>query len=191
MVFFLISSIVLGLLDKLLIFSQLYLIELLEHLTGLGLLELLHLIYPRLLTGFGMLVFTNSSQGLMEFQVRYLALFLLFSAIDGFELFWMESLHKNIDLMLEFPKSPFLVLLFLLYINDLSDDGICNIDIHVDDTTLYSKRDQASDRWQQLELASELEFDLRDTVDWGKKWLVDFSAGDSQLVLFDRMVPLM
>ena len=53
-------------------------------LTDLGLLELWHLIYPRLLTGFGMLVFfTNVS--LMEFQVRYLALFLLFSVIDGFE----------------------------------------------------------------------------------------------------------
>ena len=37
--------------------------------------------------------------------------------------------------------------------------------------------DQASDQWQQLELASELESDLRDFVDWGKKWLVDFSAG--------------
>ena len=40
---------------------------------------------------------------LMEFQVRYLALFLHFSVIDGFELFWMESLQKNIQLMLEFP----------------------------------------------------------------------------------------
>ena len=37
---FLISSMVLGLLDQLQIFSQLYLIELLELLTGLGLLEL-------------------------------------------------------------------------------------------------------------------------------------------------------
>ena len=37
-----------------------------------------------------------------------------------------------------------------------------------------------------LELASELESDLRDTVDWGKKWLVDFSAGKTQLVSFDR-----
>ena len=33
---------------------------------------------------------------LMEFQVRYLTLFLLFSVIDSFEWFWMESLHKNI-----------------------------------------------------------------------------------------------
>ena len=77
----------------------------------------------------------------MEFQVRYLVLFLLFSAVDGFELFWVESVHKNIDLMLEILKSPFLVLLFQLYINDLSDDVICNIDIYVDDTTLYSERD--------------------------------------------------
>ena len=47
--------------------------------------------------------------------------------------------------------------LFLLYINDLPDDVICDIAIYVDDTTLYSKCDHASDLWQQLELASELE----------------------------------
>ena len=47
--------------------------------------------------------------------------------------------------------------LFLLYINDLLDDVICNIAIYADDTTLYSNCDQASDLWQQLELASELE----------------------------------
>ena len=35
-------------------------------------------------------------------------------------------------------------------------------------------------------MASELESDLRDTVDWGKKWLVDFNVGKTQLVLFDR-----
>ena len=50
--------------------------------------------------------------------------------------------------------------LFLLYIIDLPDDVICNIAIYVDDTTLYSKCNQASDLWQQLELASELESDL-------------------------------
>ena len=59
--------------------------------------------------------------------------------------------------------------LFLLYINDLPDDVICNIVIYADDTTLYSKCDQASDLWQQLELASELESNLRDTVEWGRK----------------------
>ena len=39
---------------------------------------------------------------------------------------------------------------------------------------------------RQLELASKLESDLRDTVDWSRKWLVGFSDGKSQLVLFDR-----
>ena len=39
--------------------------------------------------------------------------------------------------------------------------------------------------WQQLELACELESDLLDIVDWGRKWLVDFHAGKNQLVSFD------
>ena len=76
--------------------------------------------------------------------------------------------------------------LFLLYIKDLPDDVVCDIGIYVDNTTLYSQCDQASDLWQQLKLASELESDLQDTVEWGRKWLVDFNAGKTQLVLFDR-----
>ena len=75
--------------------------------------------------------------------------------------------------------------LFLLYINGLPD-VICNIVIYTNDTTLYFKCDNlASDLWQQLELASELESNLRDTVDWGKKWLADFNAGNTLLVSFD------
>ena len=54
--------------------------------------------------------------------------------------------------------------LFLLYFNYLPDDVICDIAIYADDSTLYSKCDQAYDVWQQLELASELESDIRDTV---------------------------
>ena len=34
-------------------------------------------------------------------------------------------------------------------------------------------------------MTSELESDLRDTVHWGKKRLVGFNAGKTQLVLFD------
>ena len=55
--------------------------------------------------------------------------------------------------------------IFLICINDLPDNVICDIAIYVDDTNLYSKCNQASD----------LESDLRDTVDWGKNWLVDFN----------------
>ena len=38
--------------------------------------------------------------------------------------------------------------------------SLCNIAIYADDTTLCSKCDQASDLWQQLELAFEFESDL-------------------------------
>ena len=72
--------------------------------------------------------------------------------------------------MLEFLKAFILgTTLFLLYINDLPDDVICDIAICADDTILYSKCDQASDLWQQLELTPELESDLEDTVVWHTK----------------------
>ena len=49
---------------------------------------------------------------------------------------------------------------FLLYINDLHDDGICGAAVYADGITSYSNYDQASDLWQQLELVYELESDL-------------------------------
>ena len=106
----------------------------------------------------------------MEFQVRYLTLFLLFSVIDGLEWFWMKSLYKNIQLMLEFLKAPFfglhlscytlMTFLTMLSVILLSMLMILPF-ILVSATSLYSSKcDQASDMWQQLELASELESDL-------------------------------
>ena len=91
--------------------------------------------YPRLLTGFGMLVFfTNLS--LMEFRVRYLALLLLFSVIDGFE--WFSSQEDPVNAGV--PEGSILgPSLFLLYIIDLPDDVMCDIAVYADDTTLYSK----------------------------------------------------
>ena len=52
-------------------------------LIGPGLLELLQLIYPRLSTGFDMLVF-YINLSLVEFWVRFLALFRI-SLVDGVE----------------------------------------------------------------------------------------------------------
>ena len=74
----------------------------------------------------------------------------------------MGSVHKNnTRVNTRVPRGSILgPTLFLLYINDLPDDVICDTAICVDDTTLYSKCDQASDLWQQLELASELESDI-------------------------------
>ena len=122
----------------------------------------------------------------MEFQVRYLTLFFLFWVIDGFAWFWMGSLHKNIQLMLEFPKGPFLVLHFSYYTlmpswwQYLWYCYLC--------WWYYSKCDQASDLWQQLELASELELVDHKTL-WtlAGLWLVDFNAEKTDLVLCDEM----
>ena len=52
----------------------------------------------------------------------------------------MESLHKNIQLILEFFKGLYFSgpTLFLLYIDDLTDDVICNIAIYADDTQAYN-----------------------------------------------------
>ena len=35
-------------------------------------------------------------------------------------------------------------------------------------------------------MASKIKSDLGDTVNWGRKWLIDFNAGKTQLVSFDR-----
>ena len=43
-------------------------------------------------------------------------LIFLFSVTEDFKWFWMESLHKNIQLMREFLKAPFLDLHFSYYI---------------------------------------------------------------------------
>ena len=60
--------------------------------------------------------------------------------------------------------------LCLLHNNVLPDNAI-----YADDTTFYSKCNQASDLWQQLELSSEHESNLRDTVNharsgWYQYW---------------------
>ena len=95
---FLISSIVFGLLNQLQIFSVV------SHRIASVALDI-SMAFDRVLHA-GLL---------MEFQVRYLDVFLLFSVIDSFEWIWMESLHKNIQLMLEFHKAPSLVLYFSCY----------------------------------------------------------------------------
>ena len=46
---------------------------------------------------------------------------------------------------------------------------ICVIAIYADNSTLHSKFDQASDLWQQLELASGFESELRDYCGQGRE----------------------
>ena len=71
--------------------------------------------------------FTNFS--LTEFEVRYLVLFLLFSVIERLGVI-LDGKSSQ-----EYPGPT----LFLLNINDLPDDVVCDIAIYADDTSLSSK----------------------------------------------------
>ena len=115
--------------------------RLLGLLTGLGLLKLSHLIYPRVwhagffhkLKSYGISgqIFGLTSSFLSNRQLRV--------ALDG-------KSSQEYPVNAGVPQGSILgPTLFLLYINDLPDDVICNIAIYADDTTLYSKCNQASD----------------------------------------------
>ena len=95
----------------------------------------------------------------------------------------MGSIHKNIQLMLELLKAPFLVLHFSYYTLMTFLTMLSVILLSMLMTILSA--DQASDLWQQLELASALLSDLQDTVEFGPKWIVEFNAGKTELVLLD------
>ena len=71
---------------------------------------------------------------------------------------------------------------FQLYTYNFPDNAICDISIYADHTILSSKSDEAFDLQHQLQLTSELEFDLQQTSELGSKWLVDFNVGKTQLV---------
>ena len=189
MLFFQISSMVLGLLNPLQIFLQLYLIELLGLLTGLVRFKVQHVTYTGLLAGFYMQVFfTNLS--LMEFQVRYLALFLLFAVIDGFKWLWMGSLHKNTQLMLEFLKAPFLKASFLVLhfsYSTLITFLILSVMLLFMLMMLLSILNVTRHLITRKNLNQLLKLNLMyQTLNWGKKWLFNFNAGKTQLVSFDQ-----
>ena len=180
-------------LEKCVLFSDFYngfrsspstadlLIELLGLITDLGLLEVYHLIYPMLLTEFGMLVIVTNLSPSQIFGLvsSFLSNMWVWLVLNG-------KLAQEYPVNAGVPQGSILgSKIFLIYINDLPDDVICNIAIYADDSTLYSKCDQISNLWQ-LELAFGLESDLRDAVDWGRTRLVDLNAGETQLVSFDQ-----
>ena len=122
---------VVGTLDQQEIAWKLYLIELLGLLIGLRLLKLEHLVYPRLLTRFGMLIFTDLN--LPQFHVRYLALFPLSNRRRRVVMDGKSSQEYPINTGVP-QGSIFCPTFFLLYFNGLPDDVICDIAIYADDT---------------------------------------------------------
>ena len=79
--------------------------------------------------------------------------------------------------------------LLLLCINDLPDDVICNIANYADDTTLYSKSDQASDLRQLLELTSKLWTGARNDllISMLEKQLVSFDYSNNTGAINGKM----
>ena len=87
------------------------------------------------LARFGMLIFTNLS--LTEFQVRYLAIILSFLSIRLLRVDLDGKYSQKYPVSARVPQGSILgPTLFLLYINDLFGDVICNIAIYAGDTTL-------------------------------------------------------
>ena len=122
-----------------------------------------------------MLVFTA-----LEFQVRCLTLFLLFSVIDSFESLWMGSLHKNILIMLEFLKALFFVqhfpystlMIFLIMLSRilLSVPMILFSNLSV----IRHRICDNNENWL-----------LNLDWDWDRRWFINFNAGKTQLLSFD------
>ena len=97
----------------------------------------------------------------------------------------MESLHKNIQLMLEFLEAPFLVLHFSCY-------KLMTFLIMLSVIMLFMLMILLSilSAIRHLICGNNLKWllnlNLRETVDCGKKWIVDFNCGKTQLVSFSR-----
>ena len=150
------------------------------------LLELYHLIYSRLSTGV-------RRAGLLH-KLRFYGISCRISGlISSFLIDWRlhvvpggKSSQKH-PVNAGIPQGSILGHIFLLlYIKDLLDDDADNIAIWAAYTTLYCKYEQVCDLCQQPQFASERQSNLLNTIDCGMNWLIGFSAGRTQLVLFDR-----
>ena len=97
----------------------------------------------------------------------------------------MESLHKNIQLMLEFRKAPFLALHFSYYtlMNFLTILSVILLSMPMILLSILSAIRHLCGNNLNWLLNLNL---IYETLDCAKKWLDDFNAAKTQLVSFDR-----
>ena len=139
--FYLISSMVLGLLNQLQIFSQMYLIELLGLLTS-GATGAVALDISK---AFGRVWDAGLLHNFKSYRVSGQIFGLIHSLLSNRQLRVVLDGKSLQEYPVNAGVSQGSILgptLFLLYINDLPDDVICNIAIYADDTTLYSNCDR-------------------------------------------------
>ena len=97
----------------------------------------------------------------------------------------MGCLHKNIQLMLEFLKGLFILKHFSYYTLMIFLMMLPVILLYAENTSLCFK----GDLWQHLICGNNLNWLLNlnliyETLDWGRKWLVDCDSRKTELVSF-------
>ena len=143
MVFFLISIVVFGLLERLQIFLQFYLIELL----GFGATRAVAFDISK---DFDRVWHAGLLHKLKCYGISAQIFGLISSFLTNRQLRVVLKCKSSQECLVNAGVPQVSILgftLFLLYIIDLPDDVICDIAGYAYDTTLYAKCDQASDMW--------------------------------------------
>ena len=83
----------------------------------------------------------------------------------------MATLQTFTLLILVSHKVLFWVLPFLIFITDLPDGILSELAICANDTTVYSSLEKTNGVSDTVEIAADLEDDLRTVVEWGENFL--------------------
>lgn len=76
--------------------------------------------------------------------------------------------------------------LFLMFINDLPDNLICELVIYADDSTLYSCLDMKSGNQERIDLVNSLESDLSQVSAWAEQWHVALNSEKTKVLSVNR-----